>query len=100
MRLLIALFSLSHSYFCKKTFEIQQNVPESYGYPLGDAEVLCINSTFLYLRLVPHPATPLKIRYFSRTVESTQVLYPLVIYVYRREDGFLKFLSTSFNASQ
>jgi hypothetical protein len=65
--LLIALFSLPHSYFCKEMLEIQQNVPESYDGPLGDGEVLCINSMVPCLMLVPQAATLLKIRYFSRS---------------------------------
>jgi hypothetical protein len=74
MLLLIALFSLSSSYFCKERLEIRQNVPESYEGPLGDGEVLCINSTVPYLTLVPQPTTLLKIRYFSRKLRSTQVV--------------------------
>jgi hypothetical protein len=74
MALLITLFSLSHSYFCKETLEVHQNVPESYEGPLGDGEVLCINSTVAYLTLVPQQTTLLLIRYFSRKFGSSQVV--------------------------
>jgi hypothetical protein len=74
MALLIALFSLSHSYFCKETLTIAQNDPESYEGPLGDGEVLCINSTVRYLTLVPQSTMLLKIRYFSRKAGNSQVV--------------------------